>query len=1015
MNNKKHIVNLEYFREMLQICPRIPSQQFEEPPFKEAILTFLRELGHNREIKMIIDVNVNKLHQPWRSFAAVINKCLSGKSTGYDIIRLSQAQILWGMYHKKNVDFSYLLWEDFVYQVEHKDAKKSNDMYYPRFTKVIVNFFMTKDLSIPRRNKVNWHFDRDDHMFTTIKIVSIHKDTQEYDAIFPNELPNEDIKNSKSYTEYYAIASGAEPPKIKTSAKAIEPAKKKQLAKTSKAKGLTVLSEVALTEAEQMKLATKRSLIQTHISHASGSGADEGTGRDIQMADAQQTNVLTTQVTKDTHVIITSVNLEDVSVTTTAEPPLLSATTLPPPPTSIITYLQQTPVPLTTNVPSSSIIVDKYLDNQMNEAVKVVVQLQSDRLRDEAQAKNEDFLNKLDENIKKIIKEQVKEQVKVQVSKILLKIEKTINEQLENKVLTRSSSESKTSHAITANLSELELKNILIDKMERNKSIHRSVEQKNLHKALVTAYESDKLILDTYGDTVTIKRCRDDQDEDEEPSARSNQASKRRRAGKEPESTSAPKEKTSMSTEKSTKGSKSHHKSASKSALAEEPMHTTKRFRRTHTSGVHYRPVQPWISNLARKDNSCDSFNELMDTSLDFSAFVMNRLKVDTLTLELLTGLTFKLMKGSCKSLVELEYFFKEVYKVTTNQSDWNNLEGQQYPHDLRKPPSLIPNSRGRRVIPFDHFINNDLEYLSGGVSSRKYTTSVTKTKAADYGNIKWIEDLVPNRMWSQVSVSYDKHALRGISHWGHKRQQLYGFAANRESARDVYSKRIIIAVTELQIVEWHNYKHLDWITVRRDDNKLYKFKEGDFNRLRIQDIKDMMLLFVQGKLLNLTVAERLAFNVSLRMFTRSVIIQRRVEDLQLGVESYQKKINLTKPNTYRLDLKRKEAYTAYSNPKGFIYQKKDKKNRLMRIDELHKFSDGTLNNVRTALDDPLKGIRMQYLPQTIWRRSDKDKAGAMIQAIDKQLKSRRIMWSLEKFVGGRLYEGDLRLLQRTI
>ncbi|GJS37178.1 hypothetical protein Tco_0535560 [Tanacetum coccineum] len=70
------------------------------------------------------------------------------------------------------------------------------------------------------------------------------------------------------------------------------------------------------------------------------------------------------------------------------------------------------------------------------------------------------------------------------------------------------------------------------------------------------------------------------------------------------------------------------------------------------------------------------------------------------------------------------------------------------------------------------------------------------KTKAADYRNIKWIEDLVPNTMWSQVPVSYDKHALWGISHWGRKRQQFYGFAANRESARDVYSKRRIIAVT---------------------------------------------------------------------------------------------------------------------------------------------------------------------------------------------------------------------------
>ncbi|GJT64458.1 hypothetical protein Tco_1015938 [Tanacetum coccineum] len=113
------------------------------------------------------------------------------------------------MYHKKNIDYAYLLWEDFVYQVENKNVKKSNEMYYPRFTKVIVNFFMTKDQSIPRQNSVNWHYARDDYMFTMIKVVSMHEDTQLCGAILPNELTNEDIRNSKSYKEYYVIASRA--------------------------------------------------------------------------------------------------------------------------------------------------------------------------------------------------------------------------------------------------------------------------------------------------------------------------------------------------------------------------------------------------------------------------------------------------------------------------------------------------------------------------------------------------------------------------------------------------------------------------------------------------------------------------------------------------------------------------------------------------------------------------------------------------------------------------------------
>ncbi|GKA08063.1 hypothetical protein Tco_0687394, partial [Tanacetum coccineum] len=683
--------------------------------------------------------------------------------------------------------------------------------------------------------------------------------------------------------------------------------------------------------------------------------------------------------------------------------------------------------------------VDQYLANKMQEAVNVAVQLKYDRFREESTSANQQFLDSIDDGMKKIIKKEVRKEV----SKIIPKVEKLVTDQLESEVLVRSSKEANTSHAVAANLSELELKRILIDKMEANNSINRSDIQKQLYKALVEAYEADQILLDTYGDTVTIKRPRDGADDDEEPSAGTDRGSKRRRSGKEPASTSAPSETITKTAGKTTStGTKTHTKSASQSAPAGDAMHSTDVFKgpadqefetgvqdeqaeeevqhlpdwfqkptrqpspdhawNTSVPAVH-ESVQPWLSNLAQQDPR-ESFDELTDSTFDFSAFVLNRLNVQTLTPELLAGPTFELMKGTCKSLTELEYFCEEVYKATTEKLDWINPEGRQYPHDLRQPLPLVPNSQGRRVIPFHHFINNDLEYLRGGVSSRKYSTSVTKTKAADYGHIKWIEDLVPNSMWSQTIVKYDKFALWGISHWGKKRRQFYAFATLRESARDVYSKRRIIAVTKVEIVEWHDYKHLDWITVRRDDDVLYKFKEGDFHRLRIQDIEDMLLLLVQGKVTNLSVEERIAFNVSLRMFTRRVVIQRRVEDLQLGVESYQKKLNLTKPDTYRSNLRRQDAYTPYSDPRGFIYENKDKKNRLMRIDELHKFSDGTLDDVRTALNDRLKGIRMEYLPQTFWSQRDKANAQAMIQAIDKRLKTRRIMRSLERFVGGRPY-----------
>nr|GEW92770.1 retrovirus-related Pol polyprotein from transposon TNT 1-94 [Tanacetum cinerariifolium] len=233
MDNKKHIVNLETFRDMLHICPRIPGQSFDELPIEEEILDFLRFLGHSAQIQTLTDVNINKLFHPWKSFGAVINKCLTGKSSGFDSFR-------------------------------------------------------------------------DDIIFSTIKVVSRHQNTQQYGAMPPIELTNEEIRNTKAYKEYYAYATREAAPKPKASArrkrngfdssttpptavasprptiaatpKLTATAKGKQPAKATKAKSLSALSEVATTEAKQLKLVLKRSRHQMHISQPGGSGTNEGTG-----------------------------------------------------------------------------------------------------------------------------------------------------------------------------------------------------------------------------------------------------------------------------------------------------------------------------------------------------------------------------------------------------------------------------------------------------------------------------------------------------------------------------------------------------------------------------------------------------------------------------------------------------------------------------------------------------------------------------------------------------------------
>ncbi|GJW58503.1 hypothetical protein Tco_0848350 [Tanacetum coccineum] len=94
LNGKRYTVNVDNFRDMIKICPKLPGQIFKEPLLEEEILSFIRDLGHTGEIKFLSDVNVNHMHQPWRSFTAIINKCLSGKTTALESLHLSRAQIL---------------------------------------------------------------------------------------------------------------------------------------------------------------------------------------------------------------------------------------------------------------------------------------------------------------------------------------------------------------------------------------------------------------------------------------------------------------------------------------------------------------------------------------------------------------------------------------------------------------------------------------------------------------------------------------------------------------------------------------------------------------------------------------------------------------------------------------------------------------------------------------------------------------------------------------------------------
>nr|GEZ13510.1 hypothetical protein [Tanacetum cinerariifolium] len=770
MNNKKHIINLETFREMSHVCPRVPGQSFDELPFKEEILEFLRSLGHSDEIRNLTDVNVNKLFQPWRSFEAVINKCLTRKSSGFDSFRLSQAQLLDDNIfltikvvsrHQDTQQYGVIL----PIELTNKDIR--NTTAYKEYYACATGVPAPKPKASAKKKRGDSDTSLTPPIATPTPITTAAPVPSDDGSDDGNDDDNDETVKDGSERDDDDDDNDDEEALVKID----EPED------TDSGRGG---DEVTKSEGESDKEETRQEEEESFdpIPRTPEGSDDEGNDEEDQdlrlseeariqeeeEADELYRNVdinqgrglQVSQHIEDSHVTLTPVHPDGLqesssvssfvtsmlnpisdagveSIFMTASSPIVSLQTPTPimTPSNIatITKSSDAPIPPTT-IPSTILENLPTFDSvfHFDERLKSLENTFSEYRQ------TNPF---------------VKSQVKEQVSRILPRIEESVNATLEAEFLTRSSHSSRTSYAVAADLSEMELKKILIEKIKGNKSIQRSDEQQNLYKALVEAYDADKTILDTYGESTILKRRREDNDQ-ERPSAGSDWGSKRRRERGEHASASTPSEIATRSAGRSTTGSQSRQLSASESAFAKEPP------RRPPTPDRDWNKTLPaaqgnaqsWISELARKTDARSSFNELLDTLIDFSNFIMNRLDVDTLTPELLAGHTYELMRGSCNSLTELEYHLEEVYKETTDQLDWVNPEGQQYPHNLQQPLPLIPNNRGRRVIPFEHFINNDLEYLRGGASSKKYTTSITKTKAVDYGHIKWIEDLVPRTMW---------------------------------------------------------------------------------------------------------------------------------------------------------------------------------------------------------------------------------------------------------------------------
>ncbi|GKA14664.1 hypothetical protein Tco_0694310 [Tanacetum coccineum] len=378
-----------------------------------------------------------------------------------------------------------------------------------------------------------------------------------------------------------------------------------------------------------------------------------------------------------------------------------------------------------------------------------------------------------------------------------------------------------------------------------------------------------------------------------------------------------------------------------------------------------------------------------------------------------LEGPAFNLVKAFHKNNVFLQYQMDECHKLLTNKVDLGNPEGHQILRNIYEPLPL-GGPPGQVTIQPQFFFNKDLDYLLTGDKERKIALSISKLKAARYLDFG-LEELVPS-LWVESEREYDISAAYGITHWWFRRKEFYINKHSEPSDHEaVRSQMRILSVISVKVFEKYGYNYLREIILRRADYQEYKISEKDFKNLHPNDFEDLFLLNIQEKLNHLPKTDKTSLHTAVNMWIRNLVIRNRVGDLQLGIESYQTKINLERPNWDATDYYFKEDYTIVPKPRAVVYRDRNDQRKLMRLNELHKFSDGTLTRVMEKLDQMVKDFHLYEYNKGMetrkWSEDDKRRSKDFITAIEKRLQIRRIYRSLESFVGGRIRDIDYGLI----
>ncbi|GJX65973.1 hypothetical protein Tco_0300316 [Tanacetum coccineum] len=277
----------------------------------------------------------------------------------------------------------------------------------------------------------------------------------------------------------------------------------------------------------------------------------------------------------------------------------------------------------------------------------------------------------------------------------------------------------------------------------------------------------------------------------------------------------------------------------------------------------------------------------------------------------------YEIVKVFHLDVVNLQFQMEECHKLLTDQVDNAILR-----YNVSK--------QGHVTIQLDFFFNKDLEYLRYGRKIGRHALSILKMKAAYYPDVS-LEQMVPDQMWTEEECKYDVTAMYGISHWCFQRQRFY---INRHTSEGdhmaVRTHMRILSIVRIKVFPMYGYNYMKKIVLRRANLKEYVISERDFKYMYPCDFEDLYLLNLQGHLNHLSPEDKKILTTAVNLWTKNLVIRQHVEDFQLGIKSYQM-------DKYGVQM-------------------------IMRFNEIHKFSDGTLQQINEALDYRVKEFRVNKM-----------------------------------------------------